>query len=399
VLPNPWLTKPPPGTGLNRASGLAQGLAAFWPMLESSGPKTYDIVTGLPLAITGAPWGSGLSSGLVCTSNGAGAQATVPAALQLGFPISLAVGFRVLQTPGLSQPVWGLENGSGRIASIETQSGLDVLLYFNTSNNTPTTSIAIGADYVAVATIGNGAQSLYVNGAYAGGGTASFSPSYSGAYFAVSGPTFFGGIRNPGSLVYWTALWSRVLSPAEAGALYTNPWQMLGPNPSYWLYRSGSTVFSFTGSGGVIGGGSASPSSAFAPPAAGGVELGGAAAGSLVVIASAAGGLELGGTATHAATYAPVPAGGIELGGIAILPGTFSFTASGGAALGGGASESFVTTASAAGGLELGGTATAGIVGATFFIYVDPDAGSLIVTADDPGEAEVDPDAGSLVIV
>lgn len=29
---------------------------------------------------------------------------------------------------------------------------------------------------------------------------------------------------------------------------------------------------------------------------------------------------------------------------------------------------------------------------------VDPDAGSLIATADDPGEAGVDPDSGSLII-
>ena len=32
-------------------------------------------------------------------------------------------------------------------------------------------------------------------------------------------------------------------------------------------------------------------------------------------------------------------------------------------------------------------------------VFVDPDAGSLIVVADDPGDAEVDPDAGSLIVV
>jgi hypothetical protein len=36
---------------------------------------------------------------------------------------------------------------------------------------------------------------------------------------------------------------------------------------------------------------------------------------------------------------------------------------------------------------------------ATVYIYVDPDAGTLIDTANDPGLAEVAPDEGSLIIV
>lgn len=36
---------------------------------------------------------------------------------------------------------------------------------------------------------------------------------------------------------------------------------------------------------------------------------------------------------------------------------------------------------------------------AVSYYLVDPDAGSLIVTADDPATYEIDPDAGSLIIV
>jgi hypothetical protein len=241
VIVNPWQSKPPQGTGLNRSIGLTSGLVAFWPLLEGSGPAVYDLITGLPLVLGGgATWGSGLSAGLVCTTTGAGAAANVPAALQLLMPLTLAVGIRFVAASSTTCPVFGLNNTSGRIYSLESNSSgpaLDMDINGTIVSASPTA--VAGTDYVQLATCAAGAQSLYINGISKGSSSVTFTPSYANSSVMIGAQGVAGEFasRTPNVIVYWCALWSRILAFSEIQSVSTNPWQLFAPNPSYWLYK------------------------------------------------------------------------------------------------------------------------------------------------------------------
>jgi hypothetical protein len=238
VIVNPWQSKPPQGTGLNRSIGLTSGLAAFWPLLESAGPTTVDLVNNVALGVvSGTPWSSGLTTGLLCTSNGTGAQANLPTALQLQPPITLAVGFRFIASPAVSSPAFGIYNGNTRELALEVNVTGPELILETSAGNLLNAPLTLATDYVAVLTTTSGNSNLYLNGVFKANAATAYTVTYTSPSITIGNTGFQSSGRNPGSLIYFSAMWNRFLSAGEIADVSANPWQMLAPNPSYWLYK------------------------------------------------------------------------------------------------------------------------------------------------------------------
>jgi hypothetical protein len=85
---------------------------------EGAGQTLFDATGNLNLQTTGfgsaRPWGLGSAPGLACagTSGSVGAYATLPSRLQLGLPLTLAVGFRTLGATVDYGTLLGLEYNS-----------------------------------------------------------------------------------------------------------------------------------------------------------------------------------------------------------------------------------------------------------------------------------------------
>jgi hypothetical protein len=120
IQATPWGQKPPIGCQLDRGCDLCNGLIWLAPLWEAGGVLVGDVVGSNALTVNAsASWSGGFSQlGLTCntTSANAGATLTLPASLRPSFPITVAVGVRLLGTPGSNSPrLAGLmyNNGNG----------------------------------------------------------------------------------------------------------------------------------------------------------------------------------------------------------------------------------------------------------------------------------------------
>lgn len=241
----PVLRKPILGSQIDPTHPLASGLVSYIPLWEGGGPATRDIVSGSNLVTASAtPWSSGLTSGLLCTTDGTGVQGNLPASLQIQPPLTMAIGFRLVSTPVVSCPALGIYVGGTSTRTLALETGSTLTINFVTATGTLLAkSLSLGTDYVAVVTAVSGNSSLYVNDVLAQNSASTYTVSYSSPTIQIGGVSFAGGVRNPGSLIYWTAIWNRFLAPVEIKQVSANPWQIFHPPPatlSIW-YPSGGT--------------------------------------------------------------------------------------------------------------------------------------------------------------
>ncbi|MGP0065041.1 MAG: hypothetical protein ACLQGP_15770 [Isosphaeraceae bacterium] len=263
-----WPHKPPAGYEIDSEHPLARGLISFLPLNPCS---LFDIVGGIPLAMSGASWSSGSQSGLLLTANNSGATTTkLPQSLQGGWPITVACGFRQLATPANSAVLFGTSYETvasspyfGWVLGYYGVSG--VKLAWNSAGTAGTINgsslPATGADAVLSATITSTAQSVYLNGVpYCSGSSSLSNPTYQSTAQLFIGIEPGTTNRPPGTLMYWCGAWSRALQPAEHITLARNPWQIFEPRRLLKTYVFGivadtPTVYTLSGpsSGGAGG--------------------------------------------------------------------------------------------------------------------------------------------------
>ena len=134
------------------------------------------------------------------------------------------------------------------------------------------------------------------------------------------------------------------------------------------VLAGGLNSFVYSGTGGLVLGGTATMQFGHVPPVAGGLTLGGTATVQHGFRFVATGGLTLGGTATVAHGFRYLPSGGLALGGAATVSHGFRYLPTGGLLLGGTASATYVPSGpqsfvyAGTGGLGLGGAADASFV-------------------------------------
>ena len=250
----PVLRKPILGSQIDPTHPLASGLVSYIPLWEGGGPATRDIVSGSNLVTASAtPWSSGLTSGLLCTTDGTGVQGNLPASLQIQPPLTMAIGFRLVSTPVVSCPALGIYVGGTSTRTLALETGSTLTINFVTATGTLLAkSLSLGTDYVAVVTAVSGNSSLYVNAVLAQNSASTYTVSYSSPTIQIGGVSFAGGVRNPGSLIYWTAIWNRFLAPVEIKQVSANPWQIFHPPPatlSIWYPSGGAPPVTYDFSG------------------------------------------------------------------------------------------------------------------------------------------------------
>jgi hypothetical protein len=227
---------------------------------------SYDVVNGLALTrVNGntTPWAGGPGGiGANITGGTEAIQVTIPARLQLQYPITLACGFHC----------GGYNDGAGLMgltinntltspyaaAAIQTDGGTGAIQTgFQTSENTWTNldgfTPSSGKDYVVGVGFGGGAVTIYENGIQQ---TTSSETLATTLTYASTATFFIGGFPDDnvpsGFLFYWAAVWNRLLAAEEHSVLGTNVWQIFAPAWPFWFgdspilygpaYPSGSSL-------------------------------------------------------------------------------------------------------------------------------------------------------------
>jgi hypothetical protein len=244
-----WQQKPPIGTLLNADHPLvgASKLAVFYPFWEAGGQQVTDIAGGIvcKATSTGIAWGSGACTALKMNVNSAGAIGAVPAILQATYPMTIAIGFRMLGTPaGGGMPYFGLfaDNVSVHVISLDdhwpfgayTQVNINLAGAAGNLQSTPNTQLTIGTDYVASGTITNKSFGFYLNGALEVSGTGNYAnPTWTAtASIFLGDANSFYSAKNMACQLYWAALWYSALSPAQHAAIGQGVhaiWQIFRP--------------------------------------------------------------------------------------------------------------------------------------------------------------------------
>jgi hypothetical protein len=263
-----WEQKPPPGTQVDPASALGENLVWMAPLWEGSGSKTNNITSGqstqsASLTLTGsAAWSAGLMSGLSCagTSGNIGASATIPAWLQIGAPLTIAVAFRCLGSTLKYGTLLGLfinnTNASPFVAaniSYFTTSGA-LQYYYGIAGASSTVGSAnftasVGTDHVAVMSLSSTGMTFFVDGQQTISVGTGCVPSYGstpligiGNYASASG-------FSSNSLIYWAAVWNSTFSaPFVTGNLSTvnSIWSAFYPRRDIRRYvSSGAAIVAF----------------------------------------------------------------------------------------------------------------------------------------------------------
>ena len=240
------------------ASGLASDRGLGWLQVKRASPmppfayfvakvvtsmifSTIIVLALFTLGIAaGTTFAAASAMGLLCDGNGEGAAGTIPAALQLGPPLSVAIGFRFVANPSAAgTPLGGLylDNGTNnRILAIESNTPATIQAgYAGTAFFSPAMAATVGVDYVVSASIANGAQAMSINGASRYAAANAIGTTWSPTSRLVIGANHpFFATRNPNVIVYWLAWWGRALAAAEhaaIGASINAIWPIMAPGP------------------------------------------------------------------------------------------------------------------------------------------------------------------------
>ena len=185
-------------------------------------------------------------------------------------------------------------------------------------------------------------------------------PTRSGAYDFVAGDCYGGTSGN--TEFYLIVPFNGQLKTPECEQLSKYPFSVFAPQSRNMFTAAGGTQsYSYTASGGLTFGGTASPTRNRVPSPAGGAVFGGVAVQTRNRTPSPAGGAVFGGTAVQTRNRTPSPAGGAVFGGHAAYTTsgtqTFTYVAVGGITLSGSATKLRGRAMSLGGGLLFGGAA------------------------------------------
>ncbi len=237
MLGNRWPHKPPIGYEIDGEHPLSRGMYAFFPFWEGNGLNARDSVNGITsTATSGAVWKPGPSGAAQAfASSGSYSQTPSIPGISVNYPITIAVGFRMLGTPtGTTQVIGFYTAGLAQMPAIigVTSANLYSIAWANgssSSSGTSSISAASNLDTVAALTITNTNQTLYLNGVAAYALSNAISNAAGSNPFLDFGYNSSLSARNPNYQIYWAGLWNRTLSPGEHAALAANPWQVYEP--------------------------------------------------------------------------------------------------------------------------------------------------------------------------
>jgi hypothetical protein len=256
---------PPVGVPVDLTHPLVTGLGmrGFYACNSKSGSSLPDLLKQVNLTTTGFgttnPWSAGSMPGLLCGITSAFATGTIPASLQLPFPLWLAWSGRVLATQTANCGVFGLLfNSAGT-------SPFDVLdLFINSSNKyaiawnsngTPqslvsATAPTIGADVVLFAVATPTSQEIWLNGTQIASASGALSaPHYSATSQVTFGPGG-GTSADEGTLNYWGAWGTANPTTSIIQAISANPnaiWSVVAPQYNAALMGGNSVGSSYSG--------------------------------------------------------------------------------------------------------------------------------------------------------
>jgi hypothetical protein len=228
---------------LDKENPIAQGLIGFYALNENTGTTLNDACNQLNLVTLGAGnlWAAGsLGPGLGLNATGRGAQGVVPAALQCGWPITLAIGFQVLGPPTTSAVIleisYNLLNTSPHIvANLQYESTTGLQLQWNSAGTQqslvylPFTPVA-GAWHVVLCEIAASSQSIWLDGQMVASAAEILSSPHWTSTSTLCIGSFSGYTQTtPNMIVYWSGWWNRVLQPSENQAVAHNLWQIFEP--------------------------------------------------------------------------------------------------------------------------------------------------------------------------
>jgi hypothetical protein len=244
------IRKPPVGAVLDPRHPLVSDslLRLFYPFNAPSGTQATDVAYGLSLTTPNTWTGLGSMAALKLTTSGSGAIATIPTALQLNYPWSVACGFRFNAAPSGDVALFALmtSNSNARAATVEINN-LDKVFAGWVGNTGTAYTITTGSDYVVSASINKSTYNLYVNGAAAENGSTSISnPSWGATSSAMIGSpagSVFAS-RTPNIYVYWTAAWNSYLTAAQhmqIGSHVNAIWQIFRPAVAWEVMQSVAT--------------------------------------------------------------------------------------------------------------------------------------------------------------
>lgn len=256
--------KPKPGTPINRAHPITDGLVAAIAFNNQGGPAVESI-SGMRLALKGtAGW---YANGLQCDAAGEGAEILAPAYLKLGFPITIIWSGRYLGSNDVNAGLFGLtyDNADGSpyvsYGFVWHNSGTIIALWgANNGNggNAATANAPAAGPMWLCGTIASGAQALYINNASVAAATQtqSTAPSSSATSLLYTG-NHTGFSRNSQVRAEYGYIWNRILTLAEREYIKAYP-------AAPWSPPAHQRIFVI----GWSGGGAISVSLAGAMPAA-----------------------------------------------------------------------------------------------------------------------------------
>jgi hypothetical protein len=259
-----YTARPPYGAKLNRRHPLLTGFLGFYAINEGGGIYATDLSGVLNLKAQGYssnPWIRGVDTAIDAL-NSASFYGTVPTALQVSYPITMACGVRAISTPVNQLPfagVYSTNSTTTRLVSIEGVNNTNITVYGGGSSNPLTVSgITLGTDQVCSAVADGSSITAYIGGVQKGTISASYSLTWtSTSTFALG---WWPGIaaRTGEAYIYWAAWWNRALTPGAhlyIGSSINAIWQLFTP-PRAGQYRPAvgtaplmrRTLYSRTGS-------------------------------------------------------------------------------------------------------------------------------------------------------
>lgn len=239
---SPWISKPPLGTKIKGSDPLANGLIGAWLFNEKAGDTFLNVATphhGISTG-TGNAWKVGrLGTGLTNTTGNGGINIADEAVFDVGLNFSVAVGFVLEQSPGITAPIvvkweevlqrsWAIGLGSTNL--LRGFVSYDGVL----NNNVSGSAITVGALNHVVFAYDGVAQTitLYKNGVVdaVSGATGGGQVFNSTSPVQFNRATFGGGTSNNFCTFYYAYIWNnRVLSKGDAVRLMLNPYALATP--------------------------------------------------------------------------------------------------------------------------------------------------------------------------
>jgi len=251
-----WVSKPPPGTLIDIAHPLAQGMLGAWPLNEGGGERCNDATgAGNPATfntITGADWrGTVWGPGLLTDANQEWLQIAEPLCSRPTDAVTMAVGFTLTGAYPTYRILAGKERSSAPYYIYSILSGGAAGAPYGVINGAvtaATTGVGTGA-HVALLTwrLGDYVRLYLDNQATASAAVHSSVLGYAGTYPLTFGHSSWQASTHIGGIIVFGFLWDRQFSAGDAANFIANPWQVFWDRRRYWFVGASAAAYAFSG--------------------------------------------------------------------------------------------------------------------------------------------------------